>query len=185
MSDEDTAATPGATSTTIHVGLHGTAPVFDSTEEERVEYGECLDSYFLANDIADPVKKRAILVNAVGPKTYRLIKTLCLPGKPQDHSIEEIVKRVKTHFHPKPSPIIKRYEFNTRRQKPGESIAKFMAALRKIADDCDYGTVLNDMLHDRLACVWGGGQETSKPIPSGGYPHSCLSKGHGLTCRDS
>ena len=115
-----------------------------------MEYGERLDSYFLANDIADPVKKQAILVDAVGPKTYRLIKTLCLPGKPQDHSFEEIVKRVKTHFHPKPSPIIKRYEFNTRRQKLGESIAEFTAALRKIADDCDYGTVLNDMLRDRL-----------------------------------
>ena len=70
--------------------LHGTAPVLDSAEEE---YGEHLDSDFLANDIADPVKKQAILVNAVGPKTYRLIKTLCLSRKPQDHSFEEIVKR--------------------------------------------------------------------------------------------
>ena len=69
MSDEETAATPEAMSTTIHVELHGTAPVFESAKEERVEYGERLDSYFLANDIADPVKKRAILVNAVGPKT--------------------------------------------------------------------------------------------------------------------
>ena len=143
-----TAAT--ATNTTVHVGLHGTAPVFDSTQEEWEDYAERLDSYFLANDIGDPAKKRAILVNAVGPKTYRLIKTLCLPEKPQDHSFEEIVKRVKAHFHPKPSPIIKRYEFNERKQKPGESIAEFLAAIRKITDDCEYGTVLDDMLRDRL-----------------------------------
>ena len=100
------ATAAAATSTTVHVGLHGTAPVFDSTQEEWEDYAERLDSYFLANDIGDPAKRRAILVNAVGPKTYRLIKTLCLPEKQQDHSFEEIVKRVKEHFHLKPSPII-------------------------------------------------------------------------------
>ena len=149
MTEEDghRDTTPAATNTTVHVGLHSTTPVFDSTQEEWVEYVERLDSYFLANDIWDPAKKRAILVNAVGPQTYQLIKTLCLPGKPQDHSFEEISGRVKTHFH---SPIIKRYEFNTRKQKPGETIAEFTAALRKIADDCEFGTVLNDMLRDRL-----------------------------------
>ena len=44
-----------ATSTTVHVGLHGTAPVFDSTQEEWAEYVERLDSYFIANNITDPV----------------------------------------------------------------------------------------------------------------------------------
>lgn len=42
------------------------------------------------------------------------------------------------HFHPNPSPIIKRYEFNVRRQKPGESIAEFLMAIWKIADNCEY-----------------------------------------------
>lgn len=127
MSEEEdgdtTRPVAAATSTTVHVGLHGTAPVFDSTQEEWPEYAERLDSYFLASDLNDPVKKRAILVNAVGPKTYRLIKTLCLPEKPQNHSFEEIVKRVKNHFHPKPSAIMRRYDFNERKQKPGESVA--------------------------------------------------------------
>ena len=94
---------PGDTTpsmTTVHMGLHGTAPVFDSIQEEWPEYAERLNSYFLANDLKDPVKKQAILVNAVGPKTYRLIKTLCfkLLEKPQDHSFEEIVKRSRIIF---------------------------------------------------------------------------------------
>ena len=148
---ERTATVAAATTTTtVHVGLHGTAPIFDETQEEWAEYAERLESYFLANDVADPAKKRAILVNAVGPKTYRLIKTLCLPEKPHDHTLEEIVDRVKAHFHPKPSPLIRRFEFNGRNQKQGETIAEFTAAIRKIADDCAYGTVLNDMLRDRL-----------------------------------
>ena len=115
--DETAAASAAPSITTVHVGLHGTAPVFDSTQEEWVEYIERL-SYFLANDIGDPAKKRAILVDVIGPKTYRLIKMLSLPQKPQDLSFEEIGKRVKAYFHPKPSPIIRRYDFNKRKQNP-------------------------------------------------------------------
>ena len=159
MADEEVeAATRGAghatasapTLTTVHVGLHGTTPTFDGSQQEWAEYVERLDSYFLPNDIGDPDKKRAILINAVGPTTYRLIKTLSLPEKPSEHLFEQIVKRVESHFHPKPSPLIKRYEFNGRKQRPGETIAEFTAALRKIAQDCEYGAVLGEMLRDRL-----------------------------------
>ena len=81
IGDEDGMGDEGA-ATTVHVGLHGMAPVFNSTQEEWTEYIERLDSYFIANDLTDPAKKRAILVNVVGPRTYRLIKTLYLPDKP-------------------------------------------------------------------------------------------------------
>ena len=47
---------------------------------------------------------------------------------------------------------MKRYEFNTRRQGEAESIATYVAELRKIAEFCEYGPVLNDMLRDRLVC---------------------------------
>ena len=106
----------------------------------------------MANDIADPAKKRAILLNAAGPATYRLVKTLAIPGKPTDLSFDEIVEKVKTHFNQKPSPIIKRYEFNTRKQQPTETVSEYVAALRRIAEHCEYGSTLNDMLRDRLVC---------------------------------
>ena len=133
-------------------GLHGVVSVFDGNQEDWVEYAERLENYFIANDIEDEAKRRAILLNGVGASTYRLIKTLALPGRPKDLTVEEIVKRVKVHFNPKPSPIIKRFEFNTRCQKEGEKVATFVAALRKIAEHCEYGDVLNDMLRDRIVC---------------------------------
>ena len=62
------------------------------------------------------------------------------------------MKRAATHFNPKPSPIVKQFEFNSRCQKEGESIAVFVAELRKIAEHCEFGPVLSDMLRDRLVC---------------------------------
>ena len=64
----------------------------------------------------------------------------------------EIVGKARAHFNPKPSPIVKRYEFNTRRQAPDESVNSYVAALRSIAEHCDYGKALSEMLRDRLVC---------------------------------
>ena len=57
-------------------GLHGTVSPFDGSKDDWVEYTERLESYFVANDITDVAKRRAIPLNAVGPTTYCLIKTV-------------------------------------------------------------------------------------------------------------
>ena len=64
----------------------------------------------------------------------------------------ELIELAGVHLNPKPSPIVKRFEFNSRCQKEGEPVAVFVAELRKIAQDYDYGPMLNDMLRDRLVC---------------------------------
>ena len=133
-------------------GLHGTVIRFDTTQEEWGEYAEQLEHYFTANDITSEDKRRAILLNGVGPATYRLIKTLASLAKVTDLTFEEIVARTKQHFNPKPSPIVKRYEFNTWRKGEGENVATFVAELRKIAVYCEYGGGLKDMLRDRVVC---------------------------------
>ena len=93
-------AAPGTPAPTVSRStLYGTELPFDGW----VEYAEHLDSYCVANDVTDVAKKRAILLNAVGPTTYRWLR-LCLLRKPNDHNLEELVEKVKTHFNPKPSP---------------------------------------------------------------------------------
>lgn len=132
---------------------HGTITTFDSSQEDWVDYAERLEHYFVANSIDNADVQRAILFTNVGPSTYRLIKTLSLPRKPTDYSFQELVTKVQSHFHPKPSPIIKRFEFNTRVQQEGESVGVFVAALRNIAEYCLYPeSILHDMLRDRIVC---------------------------------
>ena len=63
------------------VGLHGTVSAFDPSQEEWREYAERLVHYFVANCIEAEEKKRAILLTAVAPGTYRLLKTLASPKK--------------------------------------------------------------------------------------------------------
>ena len=112
---EGAVAEPAAV--TASIGLHGAVSPFVATQEEWSEYAERLEHYFTANDIVSASKRRAILLNAVGPTTYRLLKTLASPTRVTDLTFEQLVELAKSHFNPKPSPIVKRYEFNTRKQE--------------------------------------------------------------------
>ena len=106
MSDDDTPADPGRTISdssgsgsgataaapvAVPAGLHGVVSLYDRNQE-WVEYAKRLKNYFITNDITDVAKRRAILLNGVGAPTYRLIKTLTLPGTPKDLSFEEIAE---------------------------------------------------------------------------------------------
>ena len=59
---------------------------------------------------------------------------------------------MKNYYQPKPSKIVQRFKFNTRNQAEGESIATYLAALRTLAEHCEYRDSLKDMLRDRLVC---------------------------------
>jgi hypothetical protein len=55
------------------VGLHGAVVPFNPDQDDWSEY---VERYFAANDIVSADKQRAILLSAVGPSTYRLIRML-------------------------------------------------------------------------------------------------------------
>ena len=83
-----TSASSGATAAVVPTvsvptvtGLHGVVTPYDGNQEEWSEYAERLENYFIANELEDVAKRRAILLNGVGAPTYRLIKTLALPAR--------------------------------------------------------------------------------------------------------
>ena len=97
-------------------------------------------------------KQRAILLSVCGADTYKLISSLVSPDKPGDKTFDELISLTKNHFNPKPSVIVERYKFNSHVRQQGQSVAVFIAELRRLAQHCDYGETLNDMLRDRLVC---------------------------------
>ena len=134
------------------MAVHGTLSAFNPREEDWSEYAERLSFYFTANGITTDAKKRAILLSSVGPNTFRLMRSLVLPDRLDNFSYDELVSKVKNHKEPAPSFIVRRFQFNTRNQKPGESIAEYIAVLHKAAEHCSYGDSLSEMLRDRLVC---------------------------------
>ena len=52
---------------------------------------EWFDLYCIANDVATPEKKRAVLLSVCGLKTYQHIKSVVTPMKPIDKDYEDII----------------------------------------------------------------------------------------------
>ena len=121
-------------------------------DDDWTQYVERLEFHFVAHDITDAAKKKATLLSVCGAETYKLMCDLLAPLKPKDKTFQELKDLVQKHLKPKPSVMVQRYKFNTRVQNSGEGVACFVAGLRHIAQDCNYGDALLDMLRDRLVC---------------------------------
>ena len=113
------------------MATHGTMSEFKPAGKESwSNYTERLGHYFVANKVTDAEQKRAILLSACGPATFKLIKSLSDPAKLPTMTFAEISALVKDYYQPTPSEIVQRFKFNTRNRAAGESIAGYVAALR-------------------------------------------------------
>ena len=74
------------------------------------------------------------------------------PKKPQEFKFAEIVEIVQIHHNPKPSVIAQHYQFNSRDCRARESVGTYVTELRHLSEHCEFGSTLNEKLHDRLVC---------------------------------
>ncbi|CAC5400803.1 unnamed protein product [Mytilus coruscus] len=58
---------------------YGRIDEFDDISEDWIQYTERLNHYFIANNIENMEKQRAILLSACGKKTYKLMRNLSAP----------------------------------------------------------------------------------------------------------
>ncbi len=86
----------------------------------------------------------------------------CMGGKAEDIlqsfqlSEEDAVKfnlvleKFDRHFVVRRNKIFEQAKFNKREQLPDESSESFITALHKLAEHCEYGTLRDEMIRDRL-----------------------------------
>ena len=137
---------------------HGQIGEFNSQREDWMSYLERLEEYFITNDIKSAKKKKAILLSVAGADTYQLIRSLVTPEKPKEKTFEQLVKLVQEHHQPTPPAIVQHYKFNSRTQSTGEPVVTFVTKLRRLAEHCQFGQMLDEMLHDQLVCRIANGR---------------------------
>lgn len=108
--------------------------------------------FLLANDVQGDDRKKATFLTLAGANLFDLLTSLASPKQVSALSLSEIKEILTNHFSPRPSEIASFYKFHKRDQQPDESFADYLAALRKLAVDCNFGSVLDRMLRDRVVC---------------------------------
>ena len=124
---------------------------FDRSKESFEAYIERLENFMKANGVKSE-NQVAVLVTAIGPETYGLLRNLLTPEKPDARSYEELVEILNNHLHPKPLVIAERFNFHNRFRNDSESVADFAAQLKKLSAHCEFGTFLDEALRDRFVC---------------------------------
>ena len=124
---------------------------FDPTSDSVAAYVERTQLFFIANNIEEN-KQVAVFLSAIGPRTYKLLRDLMAPTVPKDKKLDEIISVMMQHYEPKPLVIAERFYFHRRQQNVGESIAEFVAELRRLATHCAFEAYLDEALRGRFVC---------------------------------
>ena len=125
---------------------------FDPTRESITNYLERLEIGFILHAFTEDSMKRALLIHEIGDTNYDVLKSLVAPDKPADKTYAQLSEKLKSHFNPKPNKIVKRYEVRTRYRKLDDNMSDYIAALKKIATQCEYGDHLEENICDQLVC---------------------------------
>ena len=59
---------------------------------------------------------------------------------------------LKKHYEPKTLVIAEHFQFHRRNQAVGESVAEYIAGLRRLTRHCEFGAYLDDAFRDRFVC---------------------------------
>ncbi|XP_075534013.1 uncharacterized protein LOC142567699 [Dermacentor variabilis] len=127
-------------------------PDFEEGKDKWKPYLIKVEAYFEANAIEDSTKKRALLVAALNTHTIQVLAGKVAPRKPNALTYEEVVEVLSEHYSPKRHEITESYKFFSRCQAEGEPVNEFLVDIRRIADNCNFGSALDRMLRDRIVC---------------------------------
>ena len=100
----------------------------------------------------DEEKKRSVFLTIIGPEAYKLLRSLLAPDKPGKKTFKSLTEIMTKQYNPAPSERVQRYKFNTWLHQPTESVAVYVSELHSLAEHCNYGVILNEMLCDQLVC---------------------------------
>ncbi|XP_058448641.1 uncharacterized protein LOC131428612 [Malaya genurostris] len=124
---------------------------FDAEVEEWELFREQLEQFYVANKIEENIKK-AMLINHLCSKTYKLLRDLCTPDQPKDRSYAELCKLLSTHFTP---PVVvhkeRRCFFRAKRHENGhEAVNEWIVRIKNLATNCKFGDTLQHNLVNKF-----------------------------------
>ena len=79
------------------------------------------------------------------------MRDLLSPVKPFTATYAQIIKALTDYYNPKPNVIVERYRFYNLHRLETQSVADFVATLRKASEFCEFKN-LDESLRDKIVC---------------------------------
>lgn len=97
----------------------------------------------------------SLLVNLIGPEGFDVYQTFSFKKESDRDDVKVIIQKFDQFFGAKINTTLVRYKFFTRNQEDGESIQMYVTVLRLLSKDCNFGTLQEELIKDRIVCGVG------------------------------
>ena len=109
----------------------------------------CMD---LAMEGRDEKTKVKLFLYIIGTQGRKIYDTLPFVNEPSERSLKDVIDAFEAHCNPKKNETVERYKFFTRAQEEGEPIEKFIVDLKILASTCNFSTLRDSLVRDRIVC---------------------------------
>lgn len=112
---------------------------FDATKESYRNYIQRFKNYVELNKIDDNKDYCAkLLLNSIGADNFSVVTALAAPKATTELQYDELLELLEKHLAPKINVLVAQHKFLSKNQSEGQSVAKFVAALRADIIDCEF-----------------------------------------------
>lgn len=150
VSSPQTIATAASTVTTTQMGE------FNPEIDQWLLYHERMENYFNACGVTDADRKKVLLLNFMGSKSYKLVRDLCTPQAPSTKQYNELCDMLNSFYTPPIVVFKERKQFYAAARSVDESIVQFIARLKSLASSCDFGNQIESIILDKFVTSLDG-----------------------------
>ena len=104
-------------------------------------------------EFIEPIRRAPCCCNflaCIGTEAYELFQTFVFAEPDHSKDIDKVVEAFQKHCIGETNITFERYVFNRRLQDASESFDAYLSELRRLIRTCDYGTIEESILRDRI-----------------------------------
>ncbi len=104
---------------------------FDPSSYDWDEWEILFDTYIDVEGVTDDIKKRNLLITALGVQPFKTLISVCKPKKPTECNYQEIIQKLRTNYSRVTFSSTERIKFFAKRQESAQSLNDFNATKGK------------------------------------------------------
>ena len=101
-------------------------------------------------DEAGMLQVASTLCSVMGKDCLKIMNSLPTLTEVDRRNPGRIKDELRAHFVPQRHVLFERYKFDTASQQATDTVYTYLVRLRQLAESCDFGTLKNSLIRDRL-----------------------------------
>lgn len=92
------------------------------------------------------------LLHVIGENALEIYNTFTWAAEGDATKVDKVIEKFAEYCTPRKNVTYERHLFNTRNQRTGEMIDQYATDLRTKAKSCEFGTLCDSLIRDRIVC---------------------------------